>query len=201
MTQKAIRSARRSREPGLLVTESRKAFLRLRKEFYDEIEPSCATERLYVDWVASLTWEIQRWLRIKAELINSAMFDALTNLLEQVLPAGEFELAYQRDQAAGDLARRWFTDDEAKAEVAALLAQLGLDEGGGLEAEAYRLRAKEIEGLDLMITSKAKSRDDALRFIGKLRKNLGDRLRQSSAEQLEENRPPMLITRIAKNGE
>lgn len=66
--------------------------------------------------------------------------------------------------------------------------------------EAYRLRAKEIEGLDQMITSKAKGREDALRFIGKLRKNLGDRLRQSSAEKLEENPPPMLVETGAKNG-
>ena len=106
-----------------------------------------------------------------------------------MLPADEFEFPYQRDKAAEDLARRWFVDDEAKAEVAERLAQLGLDEGA-VEAEAYRLRAKEILGLDLMIASKAKSRDDALRFIGKLRKNLGDRLRQTRAEQLEEDPPP-----------
>jgi hypothetical protein len=94
MTAKASRSARRLREPGLLATERREDFVRLRKEFRDEIEPSCTTERLYVDWVASLTWEIFRFHRIKAELINGALFDALTNLLEQVLPADEFESSY-----------------------------------------------------------------------------------------------------------
>jgi hypothetical protein len=200
MAPKALPSARRLREPGLLATESRQHFLRLKKEFHDEIEPSCTTESLYVDWVANLTWEIQRLHRIKAELINSAMFDALTNLLEQVLPADEFEFPYQRDRAAEELARRWFTDDQAKADVAALLARLGMDEVA-LEAEAYRLRAKETEGLDLMITAKAKSREDALRIIGKLRKNLGDRLRQSSAGQFEENSPPMMDARVAKNAE
>jgi len=199
MTHTAPRKTRRLREPGLLATESRKQFLSLRKEFHDEIKPCCATERLYCDWVASLTWEIRRLPRIRDELINAAMFGALTNLLAQVLPADELGFSLKRDTRAEDLARRWFTNDKGKKEVAALLARLGLDEGA-VEAEAYRLRAKEIEGLDLMITSKAKGREDALRFIGKLRKNLGDRLRQSSAEKLEENQPPTLVTRMAKDG-
>jgi hypothetical protein len=198
MAPKASQSARRLREPGLLTTESRQHFLRLKKEFHDEIKPCCTTERLYVDWVANSTWEILRLHRIKAELINGALLEALTNLLEQVLPADEFESSYRRDEAAEHLARQWFVDDKARAEVAVLLARLGMDEVA-LEAEAYRLRAKEIEGLDLMITSKTKSREDALRFIGKLRKNLGDRLRASSAEQLEQNSPPMMEARVAKN--
>ena len=81
-----------------------------------------------------------------------------------------------------------------------LLARLGLNEVT-IEAEAYRLRAKEIEGLDQMITSKAKSLEGTLRFIGKLRKNLGDRLRQSSAEHLDENAPPVMVERVARNGQ
>ena len=197
---KSITNARRLREPGCWRLNAGQISLRLKKGFHDEIEPSCTTERHYVDWVANLTWEIQRLHRIKAELINGALFEALTNLLEQALPADEFEFSYQRDPAAKELARRWFTDDKAKAHVAALLAQLGMDEVA-LEAEAYRLRAKEIEGLDLMITAKARSREDALRFIGKLRNKLGDRLRQSRARPFEENSAPILVARLSKNAE
>ena len=127
------------------------------------------------------------------------MLEALTNLRKQALSSDEFEFSYQRDNAAEDLARRWFVDDTAKAEVAALLAQLGLDEAS-IEAEAHRLRAAEIESVDRLLTTKQQSLEKALRFIGKLRKNLGDRLRQSSAERLEENAPPIVVERIAKNG-
>jgi len=127
------------------------------------------------------------------------LLEALTNLLKQALSSDEFEFSYQRDNAAEDLARRWFVDDTAKAEVAALLAQLGLDEAS-IEAEAHRLRAAEIESVDRLLTTKQQSLEKALRFIGKLRKNLGDRLRQSSAERLEENAPPIVVERIAKNG-
>jgi hypothetical protein len=125
-------------------------------------------------------------------LINGAFFEALKNLLEQVVSSDGFDSPYQRDKAAEDLAARWLVDDEAKAEVATLLRNFALDEAS-IEAAAYRLRAKEIEALDLMITWKQKSLQDALRFIGKLRKNLGERLRQSSAELLEADQPPTLV--------
>jgi hypothetical protein len=197
MTQATTRKARRSREPGLLTTESRKEFLRFRKAYDDEIQPSNAIERHFVDWIAMLAWEVLRFLRIKAELINCALLEALQNLLKQALSSEGFDFPYQRDNAAEDLATRWFVDDEAKAEVATLLAQLGLDQTA-MEAEAYRLRAAEIESVDRLLTSKQRSLEDALRFIGKLRKNLGDRLRQSSAERLEENAPPIVVARFTR---
>ena len=77
MTQTVTRKARRSREPGLLTTESRKALLRLRKAYYDLIQPSNAIERHFVDWIAMLAWEVLRFLRIKAELLNCALLEAL----------------------------------------------------------------------------------------------------------------------------
>ena len=200
MTQAATRKARRLREPGLLTTESQEEFLRFRQTFYDRIQPCDAIERHFVDWIVMLAWEVLRFIRIKAELINGTLLQALENLLKQALSSDEFEFSYQRDNAAEDLARRWFVDDTAKAEVAALLAQLGLDEAS-IEAEAHRLRAAEIESVDRLLTCKQQSLEKALRFIGKLRKTLGDRLRQSSAAQLEEDAPPALIERVRKNAE
>ncbi|MGC1561238.1 MAG: hypothetical protein WA820_15505 [Bradyrhizobium sp.] len=61
----------------MLTTESWKAFLRLRKAYYDQIQPSNAIERHFVDWIAMLAWEVLRFLRIKAELLNCALLEAL----------------------------------------------------------------------------------------------------------------------------
>jgi hypothetical protein len=72
-----------SREPGLLATESRKQFLRLRKGVYDQIQPRGAIEHHYADRIAILTWEVLTFHRIKAELINCALLEALENLLKQ----------------------------------------------------------------------------------------------------------------------
>ena len=200
MTQAATRKARRLREPGLLTTESQEEFLRFRQTFYDRIQPCDAIERHFVDWIVMLAWEVLRFIRIKAELINGTLLQALENLLKQALSSDEFEFSYQRDDAAEDLARRWFVDDAAKAEVATVLGRFGLDEAS-IEAEAHRLRAAEIESVDRLLTCKQQSLEKALRFIGKLRKTLGDRLRQSSAAQLEEDAPPALIERVRKNAE
>ena len=197
MTQAATRKARRLREPGLLTTESQEEFLRFRQTFYDRIQPCDAIERHFVDWIVMLAWEVLRFIRIKAELINGTLLQALENLLKQALSSDEFEFSYQRDDAAEDLARRWFVDDAAKAEVATLLGRLGLDEAS-IEAEAHRLRAAEIESVDRLLTCKQQSLEKALRFIGKLRKTLGDRLRQSSAERLEENAPPIVVARFTR---
>src|SRR6516162_5784625 len=190
----------KQKEPGLLTTESQKEFLRFRKAYDDDIQPSNAIERHFVDWIVMLAWEVLRFIRIKAELINGALLEALTNLRKQALSSDEFEFSYQRDNAAEDLARRWFVDDAAKAEVATVLGRFGLDEAS-IEAEAHRLRAAEIESVDRLLTCKQQSLEKALRFIGKLRKTLGDRLRQSSAAQLEEDAPPALIERYRKNAE
>jgi hypothetical protein len=197
MTQTAIRKTRLPRERGLLVTESRKEFLRLRKAFHDEIHPCGAVERHYVDWIAMLAWEISRLVRIKADLVNCACFDALKNLLKQAVSSEGFDYHYQRDKAAEDLAARWFVDEEVKAEAATLLRKFGLDEVS-IEAEAYRLRAVEIESVDRLITSKERCLENALRFIGKLRKNLGERLRQSSTELLEVEAPPIVVAAVKK---
>ena len=70
-----------------------------------------------------------------------------------------------------------------------------------IEAEAYRLRAAEIESVDRLLTCKQQSLEKALRFICKLRKKLGDRLRQCSAEQLEDNAAPIVVARYRKNAE
>jgi hypothetical protein len=200
MTQTPMQRARPLRKPGLLTTESRDEFLRFRKAFYDEIQPSGPIETHYVDWIVTLAWEVRRYLRIKAELINGALFEALKNLLKQALSEDEFEFSYQRDKAAEKLATRWFVDDTAKAKVVARLAKLGLDEAS-VEGEAHRLRAAEIESADRLLTSKQQSLERALRFVGKLRKNLGDRLRQRSAKQLGENAPPLVTERVEQLGE
>ncbi|PWT90323.1 MAG: hypothetical protein C5B56_05605 [Proteobacteria bacterium] len=187
------------KEPVLLTTESRKEFVRFRKGFYDEIKPSQPTECHHVDWIVMLAWEVLRLRRTKAGLINCALPEALKNLLKQVLSSQRLSYS-EREEAIEDLGARWFVDDAAKAEVAALLAKLGLDEAS-IEAEAYRLRAAEIESVDRLLTSKQQSLEKALRFIGKLRKKLGDRLRQRSAEHLEENAPPILVARFRKDAE
>ena len=82
------------------------------------------------------------------------------------------------------LARGWFDNKQAKAEVIQLLKTYGLDETS-IAVEAFRLRAEEIESCNRMEAFAEARREKALRFIGKLRKKLAARLRQSSDRKLE----------------
>jgi hypothetical protein len=187
MTQTATPKARRSRAPCVLITESPDEFARFRKAVFADLQPSGPIEHHYVDAIVALMCEILRWRRIKCQILNSAFFEALQNLLQQAMQG--FECSYERDQEAEDLARRWFTDQDVKAEVAALLDQHGLDETT-VEAEAFRLRAENIHDADLLLSAKEIALERALRFLGKLRKNLGERLRQRSKEILETQPDP-----------
>ena len=54
---------RTSKRSGLLITESARDFSRVHKELYDEIQPTGAIERMHVDDIAWLTFEIQRLRR------------------------------------------------------------------------------------------------------------------------------------------
>jgi hypothetical protein len=157
------------------------------------MQPRGPIEEYYVDVAVALIWEISRLRRIKCEILNSAFFEALQKLLQQVMTG--FQYDHQRKHAAEDLARRWFADQDVKAEVARLLDQHGLDETT-VEAEAFRLRAESIHGVDLLLGAKESALERALRFLGKLRKNLGDRLRRRSEEILETEPDPDVATLV-----
>jgi hypothetical protein len=173
----------------LLVTESTVEFDKLRDELLQDIQPQNAIERRYAEDVAYLTWEVRRYRAAKAGIINAALLEALRGILNQVVPQ-------TRRLMVGNLARGWFDDKKAKAEVMTLLQTYGLDESA-IAAEAFRLRAKDIESCNRMEAFAEARREKALRFIGKVWKKLAARLRQSSDRMLEK---PEVATLVPETG-
>jgi hypothetical protein len=139
-----------SKRSGLLITESARDFGRIHKELHDEIQPKGAIERMHVDDIAWLTFDIQRLRRSRAELWNTALLAALENLLKQLLLQENFETHLKREYAAKHFARHYFDDEQVRAEVAALLRGVQLTEAS-IEAEAFRLRAEDLERIDRML--------------------------------------------------
>jgi hypothetical protein len=174
----------------LLVTESAAEFEKLRDELLQDIQPQDAIERRYAEDVAYLTWEVRRYRVAKAGIINVALLEALRGILNQVLPQ------MRPLTMAGDLARGWFDDKKAKAEVMTLLQTYGLDESA-IAAEAFRLRSEDIESCNRMEAFAEARREKALRFIGKDWKKLAARLRQSSDRVLEK---PEVATLVPETG-
>jgi hypothetical protein len=126
--------------------------------------------------MAWLIFEIQRLRRIRADLLNTALVQALENLLMQLLSREDFETYIDHEHAAKDLARRWFNEEEVEAEVSELLGRLQLDETA-IEAEAFRLSAEELEGIDRMLALAMTRRDKTLYVIAEFRGTLANFLR------------------------
>jgi hypothetical protein len=175
----------------LLINESADEFASLRKALKNEIQPEGAIEQIYVDDFATLIWEILRLRRYKTVIINNSRLPALQGILEQLLCRRDFDDPDDHEHAADELARGWFANQRAKSQVATLLRKFGLDEAA-IEAEAFRLRAEDLERLDRMLTAAEVRRDKALRCIADYRQILSKQLRQA-ANRILDNDVPQLI--------
>jgi hypothetical protein len=162
----------------LLLTESADEFDALRDAFEQEIKPQGIIEQMYVHDINSIVWEILRLRRCKVVIINSAFRSALQNLLKQLLrQPGEDE--YEVEDEAQALAQSWFTNQQTKKRVSAILSRFRLDESA-IEAEAIRRSSSDLELLDRMLTSLESRRDKALRCVAEYRASLAHRLRESA---------------------
>src|SRR5215469_3316343 len=99
----------------LLISESPDEFDALRDAFEREIKPRGIIEQMYVHDISSIVWEILRFRRCKAVIINAAFRSALEELLQQLLrEPGQFLFDGQLKEQAQTLSHAWFTHKEAK---------------------------------------------------------------------------------------
>jgi hypothetical protein len=176
-------SARRAILPTapLLITESKDDFKRIRDALADEIKPRGILEQMYVEEIAYLVWEVLRLRRSRAGIINAAFRKALDRVLEQCLR----EPGHGQCLEASRLAHEWFTDPNAKKEVAEVLRSFDLDETA-IEGEAIRKSTDDLERIDRMMTSAEARRDKALVCIAQYRGDFGALLRDSSSRLVGE---------------
>jgi len=183
----------------VLITESVEEFVALRKQLDDEIGPNGVIEHAWVDDLAVVMWEIMRLLRIKAEILNGAFCKALIKILEQVW-SEDFENYLERDHAIEDLAWKWLRNDsDAKEKVSELLAQHQLDETV-IEAEAFRMRAEDLERLDFMLSRAELRREKLLTGIAAFRQGLAKLVRQVSDELLAQPVAGQLVAVVKRGG-
>jgi hypothetical protein len=192
MASKSKNAAARLRAgTPVLITESVDEFVALRKALYDEVGPNGAIEQGFAEDLAAVLWEIMRLLRIKAEILNGAVCEALQNILKRVWNE-DFEDSFERDRAIEDLSWQWLgKDSDAKAKVSELLGQHQLDETA-IEAEAFRMRAEDLEKLDYMLSRAELRREKLLTGIAAYRDALGKRVRQVSDQMLKQDNAPQV---------
>jgi hypothetical protein len=183
----------------VLITESVDAFVALRQQLYNEIRPDGIIEQGWVDDLAAVMWEIMRLLRIKAEILNGAFYEALIKILKQVWNE-DFEDYFARDDAIEDLAWQWLgNDSDAKAKVSEMLGQHLLDETS-IEAETFRMRAGDLERLDYMLSRAELRREKLLTGIAAFRQGLGKLVRQVSDQLLEQVEPGQVVAIVKRGG-
>ena len=76
-------------KPQLLITESAEDFAALNAALMEEIKPHGIIERLYVDDIATLVWEILRLRRCKVAIVNTAFKDALSEIIYRLADVPE----------------------------------------------------------------------------------------------------------------
>lgn len=190
MTSSAQRnSAKLSLIPPLLMSESQDHFASICDELEQEIRPSGVIERIYVQDIANIICEIQRFRRYKTTMIYNSYLVAVRKILLQLLRRNDFRHGYQ--EGVEDLARRWFSDEKAKAKVAKLLRKFQMDEAA-FEAEAFRVCSEDLERLDRILTALEFRRDKALRAITEYRQIFSKQLQQAANRILDNDEVPRL---------
>jgi hypothetical protein len=167
----------------LLITESKDDFKRILDALTDEIKPRGIIEQMYVADIAHLVWEVWRLRRCKAGIINAAFRAALQTVLTQLMREPAQHACLVKD-GAEKLARRWFSNPDAKKKIAGVLREFELDETA-IEAEAIRESAEDLERIDRLLASSEVRRDKALFCVAQYRGDFGTLLRETSDRMIE----------------
>jgi hypothetical protein len=182
--------------PALLKTESEEDFEKLSDELKRDVQPAPGIELIYTHDFAVLTWEIIRYTRNKAGIINNAFRTALASILQPLVLPPAPGLAYpehSRHLNAQKTAWDWFLSQEVKDRVSGLLEEAGLDIRA-VEAEALRLSLDDIERVDRLLTAAEARRDKVLRSIAWYRECFAKKLQKSSERILATEEVPSIVS-------
>jgi hypothetical protein len=162
--------------PPLLKGEDLESYAQLLAGVKASVDPADFLEEMWTNDVVQETWEIVRWRRSKAALLNSAMPDALGELLVR--------RSLKLFPKAKHLAEAWAAGKPSDVkEVNDLLASGGITIDD-VQARALELKLKTIDHLDRLTTSAEIRRSNTFREIDRHRdrKQFANALRTKIAE-------------------
>ena len=145
-------------ELGLLITESRDAYLHLRKTILEDLSPVGAVEVTLALRYIDCCWRIQRYQRCSAGITNLTFKAALTRILGEHATDGIEGLTAQQ------IADAWFSDSKIKELALRHLKRVAVDEGMVI-AQALAMRSGELVVIDDM---QAKAEAEALAILREL---------------------------------
>jgi hypothetical protein len=175
----------------VLRAEKKHEFAELLDKLNKEIKPTGFLEEMYVEEFAGLVWEIIRLRGVKVWTINNAFVTALKNILGPVMFGPNYVLRSDVREGVENLARGWFSSEDTRSRVSALLDEAGLEESA-VVAEAFRLSIDKLEKLDRTLTLAEARRDKTLRMIAEFKGGLAMRLCRSTERMLTVDNVPSL---------
>jgi hypothetical protein len=179
-------------KPVLLPGESEVEFLALRERIVQEIEPKGEIERICLDDILELLWEILRLRRYRTLIITNTIPAAIRNLYKQLGYDADFLNNTETETEATEMAKAYFhVGAAAKKKFMKVLSRAGLD-GPALEAEAFRIAISDLERLDKMLAALERRRNKALRFIAEYRQGLAIQIRRVTDRTIAEVDGPRL---------
>ena len=146
--------------PPLLSTESRNEYEAMFKALAAMLKPQDASEWFWTGDYLHYSWQIRRWRKSAANIIELMRKDGLRAILESVVE-GE---GAERSRLIDGYIESWFKDDESKMSILDVLARHGLNEGH-VTAQAMALRLPELDKFERLIGDFERRRSAALREL------------------------------------
>jgi hypothetical protein len=168
-------------DPNVLITESPEEFSAICEELRKEIKPKTFIERMYVDDMAAMIWEIKRMRRLKSNLIRNTMQSAVQSLLDKKL---DTILPVKTKNLAQRVIAGWFGNEKGQASAQDILTSYQLEQNE-IEAEAWRLASPALDSLERLLTLLESRRDKTLRMVTEYRVSLARQLKDASQRMIE----------------
>lgn len=165
--------------PRLLRKEDEDAYILLRDQLLDGVQPRDVVEMLWVTDLTESLWEERRARHAKQVRIKLAFRKAVEEILRACMPdngKGDPEFEYEVQQAVSDVLTG---KDPAREGFNTFCDQLDLQRGD-LEAVAFQTALKDLDALQKLIDRSINRRIQILREIDR-RREIADRARRTVA--------------------
>jgi hypothetical protein len=145
------------RSPPLLSIEETPEYNAMRTTLLNRVKPQDEIELFWIDDVLHYCWQIRRWRKGAADIIDMTHKAALRTILESVL-------AVEDQDEIDDHIENWFKGGQFKQAVLKFLGKYGIEERH-ITVRAMELRLPQLVGVERMIGDFERRRSGALREL------------------------------------
>jgi len=177
------------KQPPLQLIESLEEYDELRDAIKNDLSPKGIIERIYVEDLTYLLWEIRRLRRLKSDIMAQGLLESLSfmfpklSLSQSQVEQLESELEEIKKSHEGALSD-YVIQSEFMKKTTQLWEKAGLSLGK-METYGLRFYLTELGTVDRMMSSLEERRDNVLRQIARYRDDLVREMRYRSDQIID----------------